>query len=134
RGRGVGAHARGILLVVGESGVLRRACIREGLSVLCRHLAAQFHCAPGFGSVAGLASSVGAAGLVALAGADDRNRRRLRHVVLPRLVVAPAEHGVSAFHRPLLARRLALAPGVVWVVVGILILSFFRVQILGHGK
>src|SRR3989454_102903 len=134
RRRGVGAHARGILLVVGESGVLRRACIREGLSVLCRHLAPQFHCAPGLGSVAGLASSVGAAGLVALAGADDRNRRRLRHVVLPRLVVAPAEHGVSAFHPHLLDRRLGLARGVVWVVVGILILSFFRVQILGHGK
>jgi len=55
-------------------------------------------------------------------------------VVLPRLVVAPAEHGVSAFHPHLLDRRLGLARGVVWVVVGILILSFFRVQILGHGK
>src|SRR2546428_5310821 len=134
RRRGVGAHARGILLVVGESGVLRRACIREGLSVLCRHLAPQFHCAPGLGSVAGLASSVGAAGLVALAGADDRNRGRDRDVVLPRLVVAPAEQGVSAFHPHLLDRRLGVARGVVWVVVGILILSFFRVQILGHGK
>ncbi|OLB48681.1 MAG: penicillin-binding protein 2 [Gemmatimonadetes bacterium 13_2_20CM_2_65_7] len=55
-------------------------------------------------------------------------------MVLPRLVVAPAEHGVSAFHPHLLDRRLGLARGVVWVVVGILILSFFRVQILGHGK
>jgi len=55
-------------------------------------------------------------------------------VVLPRLVVAPAEQGVSAFHPHLLDRRLGLARGVVWVVVGILILSFFRVQILGHGK
>src|SRR6266702_1896766 len=135
RGWSVGAHARGILLVVGESGVLRRACIREGLSVLCRHLAPQFHCAPGFGPVAGLASRVGAAGVVALAGADDRNRGRDRDVVLPRLVVAPtAEHGVSAFHPHLLDRRHDLARGVVWVVVGILILSFFRVQILGNGK
>jgi len=41
---------------------------------------------------------------------------------------------VSAFHPHLLDRRLGLARGVVWVVVGILILSFFRVQILGHGK
>jgi len=55
-------------------------------------------------------------------------------VVLPRLVVAPAERGVSAFHPHLLDRRLGLARGVVWVVVGILMLSFFRVQILGHGK
>jgi len=55
-------------------------------------------------------------------------------VVLPRLVVAPAERGVSAFHPHLLDRRLGLARGVVWSVVGILMLSFFRVQILGHGK
>ena len=41
---------------------------------------------------------------------------------------------MSAFHPHLLDRRLGLARGVVWVVVGILILSFFRVQILGHGK
>jgi len=55
-------------------------------------------------------------------------------VVLPRLVVAPAERGVSAFHPHLLDRRLGLARGVVWAVVGTLMLSFFRVQILGHGK
>ncbi len=55
-------------------------------------------------------------------------------MVLPRLVVAPAERGVSAFHPHLLDRRLGLARGVVWSVVGILMLSFFRVQILGHGK
>jgi len=41
---------------------------------------------------------------------------------------------VSAFHPHLLDRRLGLARGVVWAVLGILILSFFRVQILGHGK
>jgi len=41
---------------------------------------------------------------------------------------------VSAFHPHLLDRRLGLARGVVWAVVGILMLSFFRVQILGHGK
>ncbi len=41
---------------------------------------------------------------------------------------------MSAFHPHLLDRRLGLARGVVWVVVGILMLSFFRVQILGHGK
>jgi len=41
---------------------------------------------------------------------------------------------VSAFHPHLLDRRHDLARGVVWVVVGILILSFFRVQILGNGK
>jgi len=41
---------------------------------------------------------------------------------------------VSAFHPHLLDRRLGLARGVVWSVVGILMLSFFRVQILGHGK
>ena len=41
---------------------------------------------------------------------------------------------MSTFHPHLLDRRLGLARGVVWAVVGILILSFFRVQILGHGK
>ncbi len=41
---------------------------------------------------------------------------------------------MSAFHPHLLDRRLGLARGVVWSVVGILMLSFFRVQILGHGK
>ena len=41
---------------------------------------------------------------------------------------------MSAFHPHLLDRRLGLARGVVWAVLGILILSFFRVQILGHGK
>ena len=41
---------------------------------------------------------------------------------------------MSAFHPHLLDRRLGLARGVVWAVVGTLMLSFFRVQILGHGK
>jgi penicillin-binding protein 2 len=55
-------------------------------------------------------------------------------VVLPRLVVAAAEHGVNAFHPHLLDRRLGMARLSVWIVLGILILSFFRTQILGHGK
>jgi len=41
---------------------------------------------------------------------------------------------VNAFHPHLLDRRLGMARSGVWIVIGILILSFFRTQILGHGK
>jgi penicillin-binding protein 2 len=55
-------------------------------------------------------------------------------VVLPGLAVAAAEHGVNAFHPHLLDHRLGMARTGVWIVLGIIILSFFRTQILGHGK
>ena len=41
---------------------------------------------------------------------------------------------MNAFHPHLLDRRLEMARASVWIVLGILILSFFRTQILGHGK
>jgi penicillin-binding protein 2 len=41
---------------------------------------------------------------------------------------------VNAFHPYLLDRRAGLARAGVWIVLGIIILSFFRTQILGHGK
>lgn len=41
---------------------------------------------------------------------------------------------MNAFHPHLLDRRLGMARSGVWIVLGILILSFFRTQILGHGK
>lgn len=41
---------------------------------------------------------------------------------------------MNAFHPHLLDRRLGTARRAVWVVLGIMILSFFRTQILGHGK
>jgi penicillin-binding protein 2 len=41
---------------------------------------------------------------------------------------------VNAFHPYLLDRRLGVARTGVWVVLGIIMLSFFRTQILGHGK
>jgi penicillin-binding protein 2 len=41
---------------------------------------------------------------------------------------------VNAFHPHLLDRRLNTARLTVWVVLGIIILAFFRTQILGHGK
>ena len=41
---------------------------------------------------------------------------------------------MNAFHPHLLDRRLGLARTGVWIVLGILIVSFFRTQILGHGK
>src|SRR5437763_3598620 len=72
--------------------------------------------------------------MVALAGPHDGDRGCGRVVVLPRLVVAAAEHGVSAFHPHLLDRRLDLARAAVWLVLGVLVFSFFRTQILGHGK
>jgi penicillin-binding protein 2 len=50
------------------------------------------------------------------------------------LVVAAAEHRVSSFHPHLLDRRLGMARFAVWTVMGLLVASFFRTQILGHGK
>jgi len=41
---------------------------------------------------------------------------------------------MSAFHPHLLDRRLGMARTTVWIALGILVLSFFRTQILGHGK
>ncbi len=41
---------------------------------------------------------------------------------------------MNAFHPHLLDRRLGVARLVVWIVLSIIILSFFRTQILGHGK
>ena len=41
---------------------------------------------------------------------------------------------MSAFHPHLLDRRLGIARTAVWAVLGILVLAFFRTQILGHGK
>ncbi|HXF96849.1 MAG TPA: penicillin-binding protein 2 [Gemmatimonadales bacterium] len=48
---------------------------------------------------------------------------------------APAgEAGVNAFHPHLLDRRVRGARFVVWSALGILVVAFFRTQILGHGK
>jgi penicillin-binding protein 2 len=41
---------------------------------------------------------------------------------------------VSAFHPHLLDRRLGVARAGVWIVLSVIVLSFFRTQILGHGK
>ncbi len=41
---------------------------------------------------------------------------------------------MSSFHPHLLDRRLGMARFTVWTVMGLLVLSFFRTQILGHGK
>ena len=41
---------------------------------------------------------------------------------------------MNAFHPYLLDRRLGVARTTVWIVLGILVMSFFRTQILGHGK
>ena len=41
---------------------------------------------------------------------------------------------MSAFHPHLLDRRLGNARAAIWVVMGIMVLAFFRTQILGHGK
>ncbi|HEY3220874.1 MAG TPA: penicillin-binding protein 2 [Gemmatimonadales bacterium] len=41
---------------------------------------------------------------------------------------------MSGFHPHLLDRRLGVARTGVWIVLGIMVLSFFRTQILGHGK
>ena len=41
---------------------------------------------------------------------------------------------MTAFHPHLLDRRLGTARTTVWIVLGVLVMSFFRTQILGHGK
>src|SRR5437762_1450865 len=104
------------------------------MSVLCGHMAQKPDRAARVREVARLAGRVGIAGVVAAAGSYDRDRGGLCIVVLPRLALAAAEHGVNAFHPHLLDRRLGVARLVVWIVLSIIILSFFRTQILGHGK
>ena len=41
---------------------------------------------------------------------------------------------MRAFHPHLLDRRLRVARGFVWATLGVMLLGFFRIQILGHGK
>ena len=41
---------------------------------------------------------------------------------------------MNAFHPHLLDRRLGVARTGVWIVLGIMVMAFFRTQILGHGK
>ena len=41
---------------------------------------------------------------------------------------------MNAFHPHLLDRRLGTARTAVWAVLGIIVMAFFRTQILGHGK
>ena len=41
---------------------------------------------------------------------------------------------MTAFHPHLLDRRLGVARTGVWIVLGIMVMAFFRTQILGHGK
>src|SRR5438094_7480445 len=41
---------------------------------------------------------------------------------------------VSSFHPHLLDRRLRVARAVVWLVIGVFVVVFFRTQILEHGK
>jgi len=41
---------------------------------------------------------------------------------------------MNAFHPHLLDRRLGTARRGVWIVLGIMVMAFFRTQILGHGK
>jgi penicillin-binding protein 2 len=41
---------------------------------------------------------------------------------------------VNAFHPHLLDRRLGMARTGVWIVLGVMVMAFFRTQILGHGK
>jgi penicillin-binding protein 2 len=41
---------------------------------------------------------------------------------------------MNAFHPHLLDRRLGTARTAVWIVLGVIVMAFFRTQILGHGK
>lgn len=41
---------------------------------------------------------------------------------------------MNAFHPHLLDRRWGVARSTVWIVLGVIVMSFFRTQILGHGK
>ncbi len=41
---------------------------------------------------------------------------------------------MNAFHPHLLDRRVGTARTAVWIVLGVMVMAFFRTQILGHGK
>src|SRR5437773_9989328 len=41
---------------------------------------------------------------------------------------------MSSFHPHLLDRRLRVARAVVWAIMGLIVVVFFRTQILEHGK
>ena len=41
---------------------------------------------------------------------------------------------MRTFHPHLLDRRLRVARAIVWTTLGVMLLTFFRIQILGHGK
>src|SRR2546422_6352508 len=41
---------------------------------------------------------------------------------------------MSSFHPHLLDRRLRVARAVVWAIIGVFVVVFFRTQILEHGK
>src|SRR4051812_11130005 len=131
---GTRAHDRRVPVVMVESGVLCRARIRQRMCVLRRHVDQKSDRAARVGSAAKLAGRVGIAGVVAAARTDHGARRCGCALVLPRLVVAAAEHRMSSFHPHLLDRRVGMARFAVWTVMGLLVASFFRTQILGHGK
>src|SRR5205807_8823932 len=74
------------------------------------------------------------AGVVAAAKPHDRRNGRDRAAPVRALPGDPPERRMNPYHPHLLDRRLGVARGVLWATMGVLAVSFFRTQILAHGK
>src|SRR5205809_3121298 len=79
---------------------------------------------------------LGAAGVVAAAELHHRRHGSAPAVALWAVArdAAEGQRSMTTFHPHLLDRRLRVVRGLVWAVFGVIVLAFFRTQILGHGK
>src|SRR6266700_137793 len=135
RRAGAGADARRLCLGLGQDGVLRGKPVRERVPVLRRHVVSQPRRRARVGTAQGRAPGVGAAGVVAAAKFHDGARGRDGAVAVRAPSGDPPERDVTqSFHPYLLDRRWRVARNVVWAVLGVVMLAFFRTQILEHGK
>src|SRR5205823_11203009 len=135
RRAGPGPDARRLSRGVGQDGVLRREPVRERMPVLRRHVVPQPRRRGRVGEAQGRAPGVGAAGVVAAAelhhGAGGRDRAV---AVRPPPGDPPERDMTQAFHPYLLDRRWRVARNAVWAVFGIVLVVFFKTQIVEHGK
>src|SRR5207247_2319995 len=135
RRAGAGANARGLSRGLGQDGVLRGKPVRERVPVLRRHVVSQPHHRARVGAAQGRAAGVGALGVVAAAKLHDGARGRDGAVAVRAPSGDPSERDMTqSFHPYLLDRRWRVARNVVWAVLGVVMLAFFRTQILEHGK
>src|SRR5438034_6325232 len=135
RRAGAGADAGRLSLGLGQDGLLRGKPVRERVPVLRRHVVSQPHRRARVGTAQGRAPGVGALGVVAAAKLHDGARGRDGAVAVRAPSGDPPERDMTqSFHPYLLDRRWRVARNVVWAVLGVVMLAFFRTQILEHGK